>query len=394
MKPEVIVIGAGFAGSVIAERFAHVAGKRVLVLEKRAHVGGNMYDYIDENGVRRHEYGPHIFHTNSREVVDYLSQFTDWYPYQHRVLGHINGVVAPIPFNLTTIERSFPKEKAERLKALLINEYGMEKKVPILQLRANANPEINELAEYIYEHVFKYYTMKQWGQTPEEIDPAVTGRVPVHISYDDRYFQDTYQMMPAHGFTGIFENMLKNEKIEVRLKTDAKSCLKVDLENKQILFEGEVFQGPVIFTGAIDDLLDYPLGELPYRSLEFDIQSHPHTYQEAATVNYPTPAQQNAFTRITEYKLLMQADQQPEATTIAVEYPLTYHHDGETGNIPYYPIAKEECRRQYQAYCELIRGIDNLHLLGRLAEYQYYNMDAIVAKALQMFNKLNETSHS
>lgn len=137
-----------------------------------------MYDYIDENGVRRHEYGPHIFHTNSREVVDYLSQFTDWYPYQHRVLGHINGVVAPIPFNLTTIERSFPKEKAERLKALLINEYGMEKKVPILQLRANANPEINELAEYIYEHVFKYYTMKQWGQTPEEIDPAVTGRVP------------------------------------------------------------------------------------------------------------------------------------------------------------------------------------------------------------------------
>lgn len=305
MKPEVIVIGAGFAGSVIAERFAHVAGKRVLVLEKRAHVGGNMYDYIDENGVRRHEYGPHIFHTNSREVVDYLSQFTDWYPYQHRVLGHINGVVAPIPFNLTTIERSFPKEKAECLKTLLINEYGMEKKVPILQLRANANPEINELAEYIYEHVFKYYTMKQWGQTPEEIDPAVTGRVPVHISYDDRYFQDTYQMMPAHGFTGIFENMLKNEKIEVRLKTDAKSCLKVDLENKQILFEGEVFHGPVIFTGAIDDLLDYPLGELPYRSLEFDIQSHPHTYQEAATVNYPTPAQQNAFTRITEYKLLM-----------------------------------------------------------------------------------------
>lgn len=385
MKPEVIVIGAGFAGSVIAERFASDAGKRVLVLEKRAHIGGNMYDYIDENGVRRHEYGPHILHTNSKEVIDYLSCFTEWYPYQHRVLGHINGVVAPIPFNLTTIEKSFAPEKAERLKALLIETYGMEKKVPILQLRANPNPEINELAEYIYEHVFKYYTMKQWGQTPEEIDPAVTGRVPVHISYDDRYFQDTYQQMPENGFTGIFENMLKHERIEIRLNTDAKSCLKIDLENRQILFEGEVFTGPVIFTGAIDDLLDYPLGELPYRSLEFDIQSYPSTYQEAATVNYPTSAAQDAFTRITEYKLLMPQAEQPEATTIAVEYPLTYHHDGEKGNIPYYPMATEECRSQYEAYLELIKPITNLHLLGRLAEYKYYNMDAIIAKALQVY---------
>lgn len=386
MKPEVIVIGAGFAGSVMAERYARDGGKRVLVLEKRAHIGGNMYDYIDENGVRRHQYGPHILHTNSREVIDYLSQFTDWYPYQHRVLGLINGVVAPIPFNLTSIERSFPKEKADRLKQLLIDAYGMEKKVPILQLRQHPNPELNELAEYIYEHVFLYYTMKQWGQTPEEIDPAVTGRVPVHISWDDRYFQDTYQMMPLHGFTGIFENMLKHEKIEVRLNTDAKSCLKVDLEHHRILFEGEEFTGPVIFTGAIDDLLDYPLGELPYRSLEFEIQTHPDTYQQAATVNYPTPAAQHPFTRITEYKLLMPAAEQPQATTIAIELPMAYHHDAPQGNIPYYPIAREDCRRQYEAYCELIRPISNLLLLGRLAEYKYYNMDAIIAKALQCYN--------
>ena len=386
MKPEVIVIGAGFAGSVAAERLANGDGKHVLLLEKRGHIGGNMYDYIDENGVRRHEYGPHIFHTNNKEVVDYLSQFTDWYSYQHCVLGHINGVVAPVPFNLTTIERSFDKEKADRLKELLINEYGMEKKVPILTLRANANPEINELAEYIYEHVFKYCTMKQWGQTPEEIDPAVTGRVPVHISYDARYFQDTYQQMPSDGYTALFEKMLSSDNIEIRLNTDARDVLKVDTENKKIYFEGEEFTGSVIFTGAIDELLDYPLGELPYRSLEFDVQSHPHTFQQAATENYPTPAEQNAFTRITEYKLFMPKDQQPEATTIAVEYPMTYHHDAEKGNIPYYPIAKEECRKQYEAYCDLIKDIPNLHLLGRLAEYQYYNMDALIAKALQMYN--------
>lgn len=384
-KVDVIVIGAGFAGSVIAERFANDAKKRVLVLEKRSHIAGNMYDYLDENGVRRHVYGPHILHTNSKKVIDYLSQFTQWYDYQHRVLGYVNQILAPIPFNLTTIERSFEPEKAERLKKLLIDEYGMEKKVPILRLRENANPEINELAEYIYEHVFKYYTMKQWGQKPEEIDPAVTGRVPVHISYDDRYFQDQYQQMPQEGYTALFEKMLESDLIDVRLNTNAKDLLKIDLTTHQILFEGEVFHGPVIFTGALDDFLDYPLGVLPYRSVEFEIQSHPHTFQDVATVNYPGPAKQHSYTRITEYKWMMQKERQPEATTIAIEYPLAYDHTAKTGNDPYYPIENEENQKKYQAYCELIRPISNLHLLGRLAEYRYYNMDALIARSLQMY---------
>lgn len=387
MKPDVIVVGAGFAGSVIAERFANDANKNVLILEKRNHIGGNMYDFIDDNGVRYHEYGPHIFHTNSKDVVDYLSNFTEWYPYEHRVLGLIEGKKVPIPFNLTSIEKCFDAEKAERLKKLLLDNYGMDTKVPILKLRANENAEIKELAEFIYENVFKYYTMKQWGFTPEEIDPGVTARVPVLVGRDDRYFQDKYQCMPLEGYTAIFEKMLKNDKIKILLGVDAHEFIKVDTENKQVYYEGELFDGPVVFTGAVDDLLEYELGDLPYRSLDFDVQSHDGTYQEVATVNYPTPAEKNAYTRITEYKLMMN-DAKLDKTTIAVEYPLAYNRHGEKGNIPYYPIFAEGNQAKYEKYCDLIKPITNLHLLGRLADYRYYNMDQIIARALMVYKQI------
>lgn len=387
MKPDVIIVGAGFAGSVIAERFANEANKNVLILEKRSQIGGNMYDYLDENGVRYHEYGPHIFHTNSKEVVDYLSRFTEWYPYEHRVLGVIQGKKVPIPFNLTSIEKCFEPEKAERLKEALIEAYGMDTKVPILRLKENENEEVKELAEFIYENVFKYYTMKQWGLTPEEIDPGVTARVPVLVGRDDRYFQDKYQCMPKHGYTAIFENMLNSENIEVMLNTDAHEHLKVDLENNKVYYNGEEFTGPVVFTGAVDDLLNYQFGDLSYRSLDFDKQSHEGTYQEVGTVNYPTPAEINGFTRITEYKLLME-EYPSDKTTIAVEYPLAYNRHGEKGNIPYYPIFTNEDKKNYEAYCDKIKNITNLHLLGRLADYKYYNMDQIVARALMIYNKI------
>ncbi len=386
MKPDVIIVGSGFAGAVMAERFATQLNKKVLILEKRDHIGGNMYDYIDENQVRRHEYGPHIFHTNNKEVVDYLSKFTEWYPYEHRVLGMVEGKEVPIPFNLTSLELCFDEEKAERLKKVLLESYEEGAKVPILHLKENDNEEVQELANFIYENVFKHYTMKQWGLSPEEIDPNVTARVPVLIGRDDRYFQDQYQCMPKEGYTNIFKRMLQHENIEVKLNVEAKDYLKIDADQSSIYFEGEKIDIPVIYTGALDELLDYRLGELPYRSLHFDIQTHEGKYQNAATVNYPTPESKHGYTRITEYKLLME-NYLDEKTTIAVEYPKMYDRNGKIGNIPYYPIFTAENQKKYDGYCELIKPIENFHLLGRLAEYKYYNMDAIVGVALRYFEK-------
>ena len=386
MEYDVIIVGAGFAGAVTARRFAE-DGKKVLVLEKRRQIGGNAYDWLDENKVMRHEYGPHIFHTNSAEAVSFLSRFTEWYPYEHRVLGYVKGKLVPIPFNLTSIEMIFPEDKAERLKQKLVQAYGMEKKVPILELRKNTDPEILELADFIFENVFQYYTMKQWGLTVEEIDPAVTARVPVLVSYDDRYFQNTFQKMPREGYTAIFRKMLKHPNIEVRLSTDALALLKPDLAKGSIQFEGADFQGPVIYTGLTDALFGYSLGELPYRSLNFDVQTKEGTFQKATTVNYPTPETEHAYTRITEYKHMMQ-NEPAEKTTIAVEYPLPYDRRSTLGSIPYYPVFTAENQKKYAAYKDLAARIPNLHLLGRLAEYRYYDMDAIVARALEMYETI------
>jgi len=385
-KYDVLIIGSGFAGSVMAERFAN-ANKKVLILEKRDHIAGNMFDYLDEKKVLVHQYGPHIFHTNRKEVVDYLSNFTDWYFYEHKVIGYVEGKMVPIPFNLRSIELCFDEAKATRLKETLIATYGMEKKVTILELRKSTNPDIIELADYIYEHVFKYYTMKQWGLSVEEIDPAVTNRVPVFVSYDDRYFQEPYQFMPKLGYTKLFEKMLNHPNIKVELKVEAKDRVTLDFESNTISLDGKIFKGPVIFTGAIDQLLEYKFGRLPYRSEEFELKSMEGTYQATGTVNYPTPADQHAYTRITEYKHLM--EHQPKGTTIAIEYPLPYKEGATQGNIPYYPIFTPENQALYEKYVEASKAIPNLRLLGRLAEYKYYNMDAIIYRALQQFEKIN-----
>ncbi len=383
---DVIVVGAGFAGAVMAERFASL-GKKVLVLEKRNHIAGNMYDYIDENNVNRHEYGPHLFHTNSKKVVDYLSNFTTWYPYEHRVLGMVNGKEVPIPFNLDSIKACFGTEEAEHLISVLVSTYGMDSKVPILKLKENNDEAIKKLADFIYEHVFQYYTMKQWGLAPEEIDPAVTGRVPVLVGKDDRYFTDTYQQMPKKGYHALFEKMFSSPLIEVCLNTDAKSRIKLDFDNGKTYVDGSEFHGKIIYTGAVDELCDYNLGELPYRSLSFDVQSHVGNYQTVGTVNYPTPASEHAFTRITEYKWMMETVP-TEKTTIAVEYPLPYDREASEGNIPYYPIFTVDNQAKYDEYCQQLKKFDNIVLLGRLAEYKYYNMDAIVLRALEVFEQI------
>ena len=260
------------------------SGKQVLVIDRRQEIAGNMFDYIDQQGVNIHKYGPHIFHTNRLEVIDYLSKFTEWYPYEHRVLGFVDGQFVPVPFNLKSIELCFNEEIAQRMKSKLIEAYGMDKKVTILELLKSTDEDLKHLADFVYDKVFKDYTMKQWGLTVEEIDPLVTNRVPVHVSYDDRYFQDKYQQMPKEGYTAIFKKLLSHPNIEVRLNTEARSLLNIDVDNKNITFMNEPFLGKVIYTGPIDELLDYRFGSLPYRSLEFDLQSHDGTFQEVGTV--------------------------------------------------------------------------------------------------------------
>lgn len=373
---DVIIIGAGFAGATVANVLAN-KGKNVLIIDKRNHIGGNAYDYMEED-ILIHKYGPHIFHTNSKEVFDYLSNFTEWYKYEHKVLGHVDNKLVPIPFNFKSIEECLP-EKAEKLIELLKKDYGEGKKVPIMELLSNENEDIRHLANYIYEHVFKYYTMKQWDMKVEELDSAVSARVPVNTSYDDRYFNDTYQYMPKEGYTKLIEKMLDNEHIEVLLNTNVTDILK--LEDGTIYYNNVPFDGDVYYTGALDELFEYKHGELPYRSLDLILERLNKTFQDAATENYPE--NDVKFTRITEYKHFMEVE--PKGVTyIHTEYPFPYRRNGEVGNVPYYPIIKDENQALYETYVKEASKYPKLHLIGRLAEYKYYNMDAIVLKALEM----------
>lgn len=370
-----IVIGSGFAGATAADILAREKGKKVLVIERRNHIGGNCYDVRDEHGILIHQYGPHIFHTNNREVYEYLSRYTEWYEYSHEVAGYIGGEYMPVPFNLNTLKQVYGDEKAELLEKKLKDTYGEGNRVPILELRKSGDADIRHIAEFVYNNVFLKYTMKQWGQKPEEIDPAVTGRVPVLISHDNRYFQDKYQGMPLEGYTPVFEKMLSHENIDVLTGTDALSVLQ--FEEDKILYKGQEFKGTVIYTGAIDELFSCRYGRLPYRSLEFQFEYFDRDeYQPKAVVNYTVSEE---FTRITEFKKL--TGQKADGTTIMKEYPKAY--TGENGQIPYYAIINEENNKLYEKYKQLAQRYKNMYLLGRLAEYKYYNIDAIVARALE-----------
>lgn len=379
---DAIVIGAGFAGAVAAREMAEKEGRRVLILERRSHVGGNAYDCLDEAGVLIHRYGPHIFHTNEEAVYRYLSRFTDWNAYEHRVAAKVHGRFMPVPFNLTSLKMAFGEEEGSRLAEKLIGVYGAEKKVTILELRRNADPDLAKVADYVYQNVFSYYTQKQWGTTPEEIDPATTARVPVFLSEDDRYFQDTWQGIPKDGYTRLFERMLDHSGITVRLNTDGRDYLFFE-GSSGIRFEGEPYRGAVIFTGALDEWFDCRFGRLPYRTLDFAFETLPVTwYQPRGTVNYTVD---EAFTRITEFKYFSGQDI-PDRTTIVKEYSREY--TGEAGEIPYYAVINPENNALYARYRALTEGYENFFCLGRLAEYKYYNMDAIVGQALALCGRL------
>ena len=383
---DALIAGAGYAGAVTARALAE-GGKRVLVLERRPHAGGNAYDCADQAGVLVHQYGPHIFHTNDKRVFDWLSRFTQWRDYQHRVIANIpdektgGRMTYPVPFNLTSLETAFGAEEGKRLGDKLIAAYGAERKVTILELRQNPDPEISALADYVYEHVFVHYTMKQWGQTPEEIDPNTTARVPVFLSRDDRYFQDTYQGMPLEGYTAMFRRMLDHPNITLELGTDALNRL--DLSGEVLKADGVPFEGPVIYTGQADELFRFRLGPLPYRTLDFRFETLAQDdFQGYGTVNYTVDED---YTRITEFKHLT-GQEKPGVTTIVKEYSRAY--TGAEGEIPYYAIINPENNAVYQKYQEMAAHFPNLHLLGRLAEYKYYNMDAIAGRALDLAETL------
>ncbi len=384
MRIDYIVVGAGFAGATIAERIASKLNKKVLIIEKRGHIGGNCYDYYDEHGLLIHKYGPHIFHTNHKEVWEYLSNFTDWRPYRHRVLAYIDGKKVPLPFNLNSLYALFPEALASKLEEKLIDKFGFGKKIPILELLKTEDTELKQLADFVYRKVFLNYTMKQWGLKPEELNPEVTARVPVHLSRSDDYFQDKYQGIPADGYTQIFKRMLSHPNINIMLKTDALKLLRLGHGAGKILFQGKEFQGKVIYTGPIDELLGFKFGELGYRSLKFELEIHDREFfQEVAVVNYPNDYR---FTRITEFKHM--TGQKHPKTVIAKEYPQEYRRNVPGMDIPYYPIPEYGELKKYSLYQkEISRFKDKIILIGRLAEYKYYSMNMVLKAALEIFEE-------
>ncbi|MGN0291491.1 MAG: UDP-galactopyranose mutase [Lachnospiraceae bacterium] len=372
-----IVVGSGIAGCTAARRLAEQGNRKVLIVERRAHIGGNCFDCIDEHGIVIHKYGPHIFHTEIEEVYEFLSRFTTWTEFRHEVVAKVGEKLIPVPFNLNTLHMVFDEEKADRLEKKLTDTYGYGSKVPIMELQKNEDEDIQEIAKFVYENIFLKYTMKQWGQTPEEISPEVTGRVPVFVSHDNGYFTDRYQGVPKHGFTLMFHNMLDHPNITMVTGVDAKEILK--FEEGKILLDGEVFEGELIYTGAVDELFDYCYGRLPYRSLDFQFEYHKQeSYQGRSVVNYTVSED---FTRITEFKYLTKQEG-TTGTTIVKEYPFAY--SGKEGEIPYYAILNDENRILYERYQKLTEQYPNFYLLGRLAEYQYYNIDAMTKKALEL----------
>lgn len=372
MKTDFLIIGAGISGITLAERLA-AANKKILIVEKRNHIGGNCYDYKDKDGILIHKYGPHIFHTNYKEVRDYLSQFTGWINYQHKVLGLVDNKLVPIPFNLNTLHKLFAPKDAQKLEERMIKRFGYDKKISILELKKVKDKELEFLANYIYQKIFLGYTKKHWGLKPEEIDPSVTARVPVIISRDDRYFHDRYQGIPKKGYTEMFKKMLKNKNIRVQLNTDYKS-VKNKLEYNMLFY-----------TGPIDEFFEYKFGKLEYRCLKIEFLTfHQKSFQLAAVINYPSL--KYPFTRITEFKKV--TNQENKKTVIGKEFP------GKEGFIAW-PVLDEKNKRVFQKYWQEAEKLkkENIYFIGRLAEYRYYNMDEVVKNSLDFSNFLLKTSN-
>ena len=375
---DVIIIGAGFAGAVMAERLATQKNKSVLVIEQRRHIGGNCFDEKNDCGILIHKYGPHLFHTDNAEVWNYISQFTDWTIYNHKVLAMVDGQFVPLPFNLNTLQKLFPPLLAEKFEKTLLNHYNYNEKIPISELIKTDDADLKFLAKYINEKIFLHYTEKQWGQSAENIGSEVTARVPIFVGRDDRYFTDRFQAVPKNGYTEIFRKMLNHKNIKLLLNTNFKEVM--ELKCGKFYFLNQPFDGKIIYTGQIDELFENKFGELNYRSVDMKFETlNQESFQPAATVNYPNNYN---FTRITEFKKIHPVES--KSTTILREYPQNYIRGK---NVPYYPIFNEENKMRHEKYFAEALQVKNLILLGRLAEYKYYDMDDVIERALKVFHK-------
>jgi len=356
-----LIVGAGFAGSVLAERLATQANKKVLIIDKRDHIGGNAYDYYNNDGILIHKYGPHIFHTNSKDVFEYLSQFTPWRPYEHKVLASVDGQLVPIPINLNTINKLYNLN----LCSADVENFFSERAEKVDRIKTSEDVVVSKVGRELYEKFFRGYTRKMWDLDPSELDASVTARVPTRTNRDDRYFTDTYQAMPLYGYTHMFQNMLSHKNIKVMLNTDYKEIIDI-IPYKNL-----------IFTGPVDEYFNYCYGKLPYRSLEFKFETvDKEVFQPTGTVNYPN---EQLYTRITDFKYL--TGQVHPKTAIVYEFPKA---EGD----PYYPVPRPENAELYKKYQQLASTMKNTYFVGRLATYKYYNMDQVVAQALTTFKKI------
>jgi len=359
-----LVVGAGFAGSVLAERIASQRGESVLIIDRRPHIGGNAYDCYDDAGILIHQYGPHIFHTNAQSIVDYLSQFTDWRFYEHRVLARVDGMLVPIPINLDTINRLYGLD----LTSDQLEEFFAARREKVEEVRSAEDVVVSTVGRELYEKFFRGYTRKQWGVDPSQLSKSVTARVPTRTNRDDRYFGDSFQHMPAGGYTRMFQRMLSHPRIKMMLQADFREI------KRQIPFRR------LIYTGPIDEFFDFRLGRLPYRSLRFEhVTLDQEQFQPVAVVNYP---QTEAYTRITEYKHL--TGQNHPQTSLTYEYPT------DVGD-PYYPVPRAENEALYKRYEALAAQQPDVWFVGRLATYRYYNMDQVVGQALATFARIHKS---
>ena len=379
-----VVVGCGYAGAVSARLLAEQYGKTVLILERRDHIAGNMFDYYDENGILIHKYGPHISVMNHDDVYNFLSRFTDWIPYEHRVNVEIDGKEVPLPINFNSIEHLFSSEKANLLITRLNDMYRHDSTVPILELMNSKDETIRSFANFIYDKVFFHYTMKMWGLSPDKIDKAVTGRIPIRLSRDDRHFLHKYQVMPREGFTRLFKNMIEHPNIDIRLSIAADKAVEIDFGTGNIKVFGEKFDGIVVYTGALDELMNYKYGQLPYRSLRFQNEFLNADYIQATPVlNWPDD---RPATRRTEMKRLTQQVVQGKTVTIT-EFPGGYVSGSKDFSEPFYPISEKSCLDLYKKYLYDIEKISRLIPTGRLADYKYYNMEDTILNTLAVIKK-------
>lgn len=382
MKNNVIIIGCGIVGCVIARHLAEKRNLNVTIWERRNHIGGNIYDFVDEHGIRVHLYGPHIFHTKNKEVYDYICRFGHWEPFKLVCGAVIDGICTPTAFNFKTIDLFYSAPEAEEIKQHIKNMFGNRDSATVVELLNCEDAVIRNYAQFLFDKDYSLYTAKQWGVSPDQIDKSVLKRVPIRFSYEEAYFADEYQVMPRDGYTTFIGNILNHPNIDVKLNVEALERLKI--ENNQLLIDNQAVDYPVIYTGPLDELFKFAHGKLPYRSLRFEWKyEDKESFQELPVIAYP---QAKNFTRITEYKKLPL--QNVKGTTYAIEYPLPYHASNVTME-PYYPVLTEESLNMYSAYQKQAAAVENLYFCGRLADFKYYDMDKAIESAFTFLREAN-----